>query len=269
MREKVVAALGMAIAALPDDLGALLRVAFALDPAARLPFYGNRVDLAADRMGRDRRTVRRRVDEGITHLAEVLDDRTAGEDPPSPAAVPRADWYTRELRTFVNLDLPVPEAFEIRRVVAERDGLRTLDLAFTVTASPDRPGIDLFSGGRLLGTRQQAADRTGFALELPVTLAKGDEHVFVVRFRAEAGAGVKPHYVCVPKQRCDRFDLRVRFATGRIPPEIWLLSGGFQRDLDDPVATGEPAEPDSTGEVHAEFGGLMPGLTYGFRWSEG
>ncbi|MBN6039288.1 hypothetical protein JYK18_30825 [Amycolatopsis sp. 195334CR] len=263
----MVALLGVSIASLPDDLGALLRLAFALDPSARLPFYQQRMDVAAARLGCERRTVRRRVDEGIAHLAEVLDDVPAAE-PRVASTVPRLDWYTQELRTFVNLDLPVPEAFEIRRVIAERDDLRTLDLAFTVTASADRPEIDVFGGGRLLDTRQQAADRIGFALELPEALGQGQAHVFVLRFRVSAEAMVKPHYVCVPKQRCDRFDLRVRFGTGRVPPEIWRLSGRFQRDLDDPVATGEPAEPDSVGEIHAEFRGLMPGLAYGFRWRE-
>ncbi|MGC7099746.1 hypothetical protein ACPZ19_34145 [Amycolatopsis lurida] len=274
VRDKVSTRLAAAIAELPEDLGSLLLVAFALDPRLRLPFYQERIDRAADEMHRDRRTVRRRIDEGIVHLAELVDGVPAGTPDPAPPEEPGPGWHTEELRTFVNLEPAAPEAFELRRVVAERDGITALDLAITVTAPPDRrspppePDIDVFSGGRLVGTQKQASDRVGFELKLPKPLRRGDTHVFVVRFRARTDGGMRPHYVCVPKQRCDYFDLRVRFPAAAVPGVIWKVSGGFQRDLDDPVATGVAAAPDATGEIRGEFRRLLPGLVYGFRWAE-
>ncbi|MDI5975368.1 hypothetical protein [Amycolatopsis magusensis] len=265
VRDKVTATLAAAIAELPEDLGGLLLVAYALDPRLRLPFYQERIDRVADQLHRDRRTVRRRIDDGIVHLAELVDGRAPGPPEPGMPDEIGPGWHTEELRTFVNLEPAAPEAFEVRRVVADRDGIGALDLAFTVTSADGGPEIDIFSGGRLAGTRKQATDRVGFELRLPAPLRRGQTHEFVVRFKA--GAEMQPHYACVPKQRCDYFDLRVRFPADRLPAAVWRVAGGFQRDLDDPVATGDPVHPDPTGEIRGEFRRLLPGLAYGFRWS--
>ncbi len=269
IREKIVVTLRELIEALPPDLRDPMLAAFALDEAVQYPLYQERIAFAAERLGREQRTVRRRIDEGIARLVELAERR---RDSVLEAAT-GPGWHTTDLRTLVNLELPSPEAFEFRQVVAERDGLTALELALTVTATPgSEPGheqpeadIDVFAGGTLVTTGREATDRVGFQLALPRTLAKGEVHEFVLRFRAPEGKPMSPHYVCVPKGRCDVYRLQVRFGPGR-PAGVWRLDGVFQRDLDDPMATGEPISLDEAGEANTEFRRLHAGLAYGIRW---
>ncbi len=268
VREKIATTLRTSIALLPPDLRGPMLAAFALDENTTQPFYQERIDQAAKSLQRDPRTVRRRIDEGIAHLVEIVGGNARGEPDELDALSP--GWHTAELRTFVNLDLPAPEVFEFRRVIAEQDNVDALDLALTVTAPAERetpghpaPDIDVFAGGRLVGRRRQASDRVGFELALPAPLQRGGSHDFALRFRVPEGA-MQPHYVCVPRYRCDVYGLRVRF--GERPRAVWRLSAQFQRDLDDPMIVGEEAELDRAGEIHGEFRRLAPGLAYGFRW---
>jgi hypothetical protein len=253
---------------LPDDLRVAVLAAFALDPEARLPFFQERVRWAANQLSRDERTARRRIDDGISQLAELAatsDDtvlrtiRSAG-----PA------WYTEELRVCVALDQPTPESFEVRRIVANRDNLREIDLALTLTgdgsARPSGLEIDVFFGGELTHRRMEASDRYGFVLTLPEPLDQGDKHEFALRFRVPPGQEMQPHFVCVPQHRCDLFDLRVRFAPGTIPRAAWRLSDAFQRDVSDPVPHGHNVPVDQAGELHQRFEHLTPGKASGVRW---
>ena len=268
IREKLAGTLRSLIEGLPPDLRGPMIAAYALDDEVRHPLYQDRVAHSAKQQNRDQRTIRRRIDAGVARIVEIAERRAIPEtgDDPGPG------WYTAEVRTLVNLALPQPEAFEFRRVVAEHDGLSAIALAFTVTAPPGgehpAPVIDVFSGGTLVATRRQSSDRIGFEVKLPKPLARGAAHECVLRFRMRAGVPMKPHYVCVPKGRCDLFRLQVRFDPRRPPGAVWRLNGAFQRDLDDPLADGEPGGLDETCEVDAEFRRLAPGLAYGFRWQD-
>jgi hypothetical protein len=73
--------------------------------------------------------------------------------------------------------------------------------------------------------------------------------------------------VCVPKHRCDLFDLRVRYDLNQLPQRVWRLTDAFQRDVTDPSFEGEHLDPDSVGEIHTTFRRLTPGLAYGIRWT--
>jgi hypothetical protein len=77
---------------------------------------------------------------------------------------------------------------------------------------------------------------------------------------------MRPHFVCVPKRRCTLFDLRIRYGRNSVPERIWRLDGAFQRDIYDPVPTGEPRSADPAGELHLIFQDLGPGLAFGARW---
>lgn len=272
IRTKIALNLRASIGELPDDLRDLMLTAFAISADARHPRYQDRVGQAALRLKKGERTVRRRIDEGISLLAEIMGGR------PAPDAVDdRHDpgWHTAELHTLLNLQLPVPEAFELRRVVAEREGLRRLDLAHTV-ATPLRrddpefvpePDIDVFSGGTLVGVRRESAERVGFELELPRPLRIGEVHEYALRFRLREGRQPRPRFVCVPRYRCDRYRLRVRFGPGRPPAAVWRLRGAFPSELDAPPKTIDWTTVDSSGEVFADFRNLGAGLAYGFRWA--
>jgi hypothetical protein len=255
---------------LPEDLRIAILAAFALHPDARLPFYQERVRWTAQRLNRDDRTARRRIDEAIERLAELALSSANDLDPGDASST---GWHTDELRISLVLDQPAPEAFEFRRVVADRDRLAELDLAMTLTGTPehtllavDELSLDVFYGGRLIQKALESTDRLGFVLALPAPLKRESRHDFALRYRVLNGH-MQPHYVCVPKHRCDFFDLHVRFPLDHLPTRIWRLADAFQRDVNDPTFSGDLLIPDSAGEIHTTFRRLTPGLAYGVRWT--
>jgi hypothetical protein len=276
LRHKVASLLQEYAAALPEDLRIAVLAGLALHPEVRLlPFYGDRIRWVADRLGRDERTVQRRVDEGIRRLAELmLGLGTAGDrldlDLPGPG------WRVAELRTIVLLDQPVREAIEQRRIVAERDGLDRLEMGYSLPRDPaagpdpDRElRIDVLYGGMLVRRQMESSERIGLVLQLPRRLERGEAHEYGMRIQVPKQRRIQPHFVCIPgipKVSIDGFNLRIRFDRDLLPKQVWRLDGAYQRDVDDPVPIGEPVSPDITGEVQVRFRNLAPGLAYGLRW---
>ncbi|WP_043729583.1 hypothetical protein [Kutzneria sp. 744] len=270
-RKKIADLLGELAGRLPDDLSTAVLAAFGLVPEARQQFYKERVRWAALRIDRDERTVRRRIDQGIQQLAELSVDAVPATRP--AAALYR--WYNEEVRVYLTLDRSTPESLEFRRITSCVDNLRELDLALTLTAPLDRSSvareldIQVVSGGTLVRKQKEKADRFAFSLRMPDLLNSADRHEYGLRFRVPDGQKMQPHYVCVPKQRCDNFQLHVRFDHDHMPVAVWLLSDAFQRDVDDPVPSGESLALDEAGELHLSFEDLTPGLAYGIRWDFG
>jgi hypothetical protein len=261
IRQKVATRLTELAEQLPEDLRLATLAAFAINAEARLPLYQDRVLWAATKVDRDPRTVRRRVDEAINQLAELATCAPRGR--PSE---PGNGWHTTELRVAVALDRERPEVLEHRRIVADEDGLRELDLAVSLPAVRRDLEVHVFYGGTLLDRGMEASDRFGFSLALPRPLARGETHDFTVRFRLPAARMMRPYLVCVPRHPCELFDLRVRFARNRVPPRVWTLRGAFQRDVSDPSCRGDQHPVDRAGEIHMRFRQLTPGLDYGARW---
>src|SRR5262249_27031301 len=178
-----------------------------------------------------------------------------------------------ELRLILLLDQADREVIELRRIVAERDDLDGLDLAFTLPRHPAYPHpqdlhIEVLYGGILVPRQAESSERRSFELRLPRPLAKGEPYEYGLRFPVPQGQPVRPHYTCISKLAHDQFDLRVRFAADRLPEQVWRLTGAFQRDVDDPVPSGDPVMPDTSGELHLSFRYLTPGLAYGIRWQD-
>lgn len=266
IRRKVTERLADLAADLPADLRVAVLAAFAICPEVQLPLYQDRVNWAAERLDRDPRTVRRRIDDGISHLAQLA-TAGAGPRPGTDAPDEVTGWHTSKLAMMVALDREQPEALEQRRIVSDQDGLTELDLAVTLAVPSRRAlGVDLFYGGTLIDRGMESSERHAFALSLPRPLAKGESHDFAVHFRLPDAAALRPYFVCVPRRPCELFELRVRFDRSRIPPAIWILRGTFQRDVSDPVPPGEPQPTDPAGEIHVLFRDLTPGLAYGARW---
>ncbi len=269
IRYKVGERLGNLAKKLPPDLRIAVMAAFAIVPDARLPLYQDRVSWAAAKLNRDPRTARRRIDDGIHHLAQL-----ATMSGPRPVALGSAGWHTEKLRLTLVLDRGHPEVLEQRRIIADSDGLTELDLATTVTGTrvaertPTDLGVNLFHGGTLMARGMEASDRFGFSLRLPAPLARGDVHEFALRLRPRDGLPLRPHFACVPRHACDLLDLRVRFDPRQVPDRIRLLEGVFQRDLDDVAACGEEVVADPAGDVHVVFSDLTPGMAYGVRWND-
>jgi len=262
---------------LPDDLRNAVLAAFALLPDTRQRFYQERVRWVAGRLERDERTAQRRINEGFTHLAELavanigtmgaIDDPTTGDHGPA--------WYTEKLRVSLVLDQPNPEAFEWRRIVSNRDGVDEIDLALTLTAPPTvggengdpaRLNIGMLYGGTLVPREMAAARRFSFSVVLARPLDRGERCEFAIRFQVPEGQSMQPHYVCLPRELCKLFDLRVRFDRNRLPLAVWQLNKTFQSDIDDPRGQGTRLPLDAAGELHLRFDDLTPGFAYGARW---
>jgi hypothetical protein len=270
IRSKVAATLENVASNLPADLRIAVLAGFAITPDARLPLYQDRVSWAATRLARDPRTVRRRIDEGIHQLAQLAVFPIAIAT--SECGVSASGWHSKDLRVTVALDRTSPEAVEHRRIVADRDDLTEIDLAVTLpTSTPGvhslPPQVEVFYGGTLSRHRMESSNRFGYALQLPRSLARGETHDYELHFRLPEGQVMRPHFACVPRYPCDAFDLRIRFDRAHLPTRIWMLNGFFQRDIDDPMPSGEILEVDGAGEIHLTFQDLARGLAYGARWA--
>lgn len=261
IRRKVAARLAELAEQLPEDLRLVTLAAFAINSEARQPLYQDRVGWAARKTDRDPRTVRRRVDEAINQLADL-----ALREPHGLAGDPADCWHTTELHVAVAMDRTRPEVLEQRKIVADQDGLRELDLAVSLPVARRDLEVTVFYGGTLADRGMEASDRLGFTLALPRPLARGESYDFAMRFRLPTTHAMRPHLVCVPRRPCELFDLRLRFGRDRRPLRVGNLHGAFQRDVTDPACHGTPYPVDQTGEVRMRFRHLNPGLAYGARW---
>jgi hypothetical protein len=258
---------------LPGDLKLALLVAFGLHPGTRHRFYTQRIEGLAEALQREERTAKRRVDEACRQFADIA---VASAYRIRLPVVEDIAWHTARLATIVVLDGAAPEIIESRRIVAHRDGVHLIDLAVTITAPPSPSdatfamssdlSVDVLTGGTLVRTAREAARRLGLALQLPRPLAQDEHADFTLRYRLPEGKATRPHYVCVSRYRCDRFDLAVRFGDDRRPTEVVRLASAFQNDIIDPAAVGEAVPLDDAGEIHVTFDDLKPGFAYGVRW---
>jgi transcriptional regulator with XRE-family HTH domain len=270
VRRKVTERLEDLAIGLPEDLRIAALAALGTHGDARHPLYRERVLWVAAQLRRDERTARRRIDEAIERLAERSAALHTNAD-----AITRtpADWYTNELRVSLVLDQPAVEAFEQRRIVAQRDNLDQIDLGLAGHAVRQQSGVtthwvavDVIYGGTLIGRRETPEDgKVLFSLALPRPLQLNEEHEFSLRFRVLDANSFRPHYVCVPRSRCDVFDLRIRFDKVDSPRRVRRLAEAFHRDVMDPLC-GESVTVDPAGEIHLTFHQLRPGLAYGAGW---
>src|SRR5262245_20134912 len=109
---------------LPDDLRIAALAAFGVIPAARRPLYQERVTWIAERIGRDPRTARRRIDDAIHQLAQLAFTPLHQRGDTMPAI----GWHTVETRVILMLDGPTPEAIEVHRIMAAQHNLRQLEV---------------------------------------------------------------------------------------------------------------------------------------------
>lgn len=257
VRRKVIARLIELAEQLPEDLRLATVAAFALSNEVRLPLLQDRVQWAATRMDRDARTVRRRMDEAIDHIAEMV------------AAAPRAlngDWHTERLSVAATLDQPRPEVLELYRVVADRGPVHELEFTSPLAVGHSCLAVDLLYGGTLHGHHPPDHDRHSFTLALPKPLVQGESHDFAVRFQLRDPRAIQSYLVQASDHPCEQFDLRVRFASDQAPPSVWTLRDAHEAASFRPVHDGQHHTVNRSGEIHLRFRQLIPGLIYGVRW---
>lgn len=271
-RQKLVRLLATLAEALPPDLALAAGAALALHPEARHPFLAQRTEWLSRQIQRDARTARRRMDDGLTLIAERAS--THLEVPPPEPVVAEDTHRVEELHVLIRLDQPTPEAHERRVIVATHDGLSEVDAMLTLPrdrTSRDRPhdlACEVLYGVTLVGRERDTGSRFRFRLRLPRPLRAGERHEYALVFRVPPRQPIQDHYVLSSYRRCDLFDLRVRFDPERLPARIWVLERGYPRDVDDPE-TGAEITLDGAGEIHLQFPNLQAGRVYGAKWRPG
>lgn len=272
IRTRLTERLAELTARLPDDLSFAVSTALALSEDKRTQFYGERVDLVADHLQRDRRTATRHIDNGLRVLAELAIADATGAT--LDVRLPVTPWQTTELRTWVVLDREAPEIYELRRVTTTEKELRELRLEVSVPvpsdwkagSTVDDPEIVVLSGGTLRTRLNYSSTRVALDLELPEPLTRLREHEFFIRYRFSGVREMGPFYTCTPSFPCRSFDLHIRFNEKQLPPSIWKVDGLRMSEVEDAAAPREPTCADSAGEVNIRFQGLTPNLSYGVVW---
>lgn len=258
--------------ALPPDLAKAIRAALALDAAVTDRFLKDRVDRYARDIDRDPRTAKRRVEEGLRLLAELI----ARSQPADPSADPDNafapdGWEIIGLTATLLLDRDPPQLYERRRIVATRNGLDQIVVSLSAPPAADegrqRPIIrlDMLDGGTIVEEVVEPGGHYRGTVRLPHALAAGEEHEYSFTFSTHARRFVRPYYALTPFRRCRWFRLTVRFGPEVEPGPIRRLNGVPPRILTE--AAGEELAPDPHGAVEAYFTNLRAGLSYGICWA--
>ncbi|MGH3879642.1 MAG: hypothetical protein ACRDSK_21660 [Actinophytocola sp.] len=267
VRDRLATTLRSLAERLPDDLRLALLVQLGLHESADRPQLGERLDWLAGKLARDSRTARRRADLACEQLAE------AAGALPALAPEPGEGWYVRRFTALVRLDGPAPEVTETRTIVATRDGVDELDTEFSLPRHPadERPthdlGVAMLYGGKVVRRQRRSESHFEFSVELPATLAAGEEHEYALRLKIPDGQPVRQHYVFIPHRRCDLFEMRLRFDPKHVPRRLWRVTESPVRVMDDGESSGELLRPDAAGEIHEVFPGPRQGLAYGVQWN--
>jgi len=261
VRTKLIDRLDRAANELPNELATAVRAALGIHPETeRMLQLQERIDWLAHELRRDVRTARRRVDEASGRLAEVLVAGSAARRGPG--------WYVTDFYAAAMLDRPDPLTIERREIVADRDGLDEITLAFSLrdTGSPTDLNLRVLYGGQLAEAEAASGSRMRIALRLPRPLRQDERHEYAVMITLPPTLAMQ-HYAYTPSTRCDRFHLRVRFDPERAPKRIWRVADAFHRDLDERSLDGEKLHPDPCGDLQTSFVDLLPGYGYGVQWA--
>ncbi|EFC78878.1 hypothetical protein [Parafrankia sp. EUN1f] len=295
LRKKLVAALAEQCERLPSDLRLAVLAAFALHDEAGQKFLHERMEWLAGRLGRDPRTARRRVDEGLRLLAESIGAHAAvsgqdagtaqapGTDTGQPAMAGAGTdtsspfvsdgWYVSSMRSVLHLDEHPLKLVERRMIIATVDRLDSvvcaLSIPFRWDAGNARPAVTVAipHGGRILEEKRPSARHTRVVVALPRALAAGEAHEFGVEFTIESPPRLLPYYAVTPLRRYDQVRARVCFGAAGRPARVWKINGVPPRVVEEFLPGDEPLLPDEAGEVRVGFTGLRPGLSYGLAWA--
>jgi hypothetical protein len=275
-RRRLYAFLNKLAGNLPEDLRLAFSACLALDEDVQHRFLDERVRWLADKLQRDVRTARRRVDEAIS-LAEA----SAGAQASEANDYMPGRWYLAQVRTLLRLDGEQPTAIEERTVVANVNGLTEFVISTGIPrpASADprhgslsdthkqRLELSVIHGGSLCRREQPAASYFRYFIQFPRPLDQGESHEVAVAVTIPSGQAFNPRYTHQPLHRCDEFDLRIRFGSRNLPARVWNIVGlprGMVDDFADPDAL---VRPDAAGDIHLRYQYLRTGLAYGARWS--
>jgi hypothetical protein len=252
---------------LPQDLRLAFRVGLALHEDVQCRFLEERMNWLAAKLDRDVRTARRRVDEAIRSVEAMR-----------AISVPAGDnyahdgWYLERFRTLLDLDGARPTAIEERTVVARHDALSEIVISTSIPrpagADHERHNADLtiLYGGSLARIERPSKTYFRVFVRLPRSLRRGQSHEIGVSIAIPADQPINPRYALQPLRRCDEFDLRIRFGTGKRLAGVWNMVGIPRGMADDYTSANARVDVDEAGEIHLNYQHLRAGLVYGARW---
>jgi hypothetical protein len=269
-RERLVQRIAATVPELPADLRLAVQAALGLPPASQSRFLRERMAWLGTQLDRDPRTAMRRVESGLTLLAERLLSHPGRVSARENVYAPDG-WYVDLLRATFMMHVDPVQLLETRRITATRDGLEQLTVSWSVP--PGDPelgagvGVEMLYGGELV--RDAGASTPAYwagVIRLPRALAAGERHEYQVRVTSLPRALLRPYYVLTPFRRFDEFELRAKFDPAQPPELVWGLDGVPFQLVEENQPVGELLDPDPVGEVVSRFHNLRQGLSYGLRW---
>ncbi|HWO66915.1 MAG TPA: hypothetical protein VNO31_43470 [Umezawaea sp.] len=272
VREKVRAWVSALVGGFPDDLRLAVTTPLALHDEAQHAFLAHRVQWLADRTGRDSRTTRRRVDEGLARLVEAAELGRSARSPKPPTV--DDGWRTCAFEALLRLDGKSPTCTERRTIRADRDGVDRITWSMTLPpAAPDaRPGnldVRVLQGVELISSERRSSRRFVLHLRLPRALAAGQTHQFSLEVGIPNGQPMRPTYTFWPERACERFRLAIRFSHAEPPASVWRTEGAYPGDTDDVVESEDLLAVNDIGEVEVSFENLEEHRGYGVQWRPG
>ncbi|MEV4314238.1 hypothetical protein [Actinocrispum sp. NPDC049592] len=257
VREKIRAWVTDLIRPFPDDLRLAVTTTFALNPVAQHKFHADRVAWLAQRADRDARTIRRRIDDALTRLAE------AAVMPAHHAEPGGEEWHLKRFSALLRLDGISPVCHEVREIVAQTDGVDEIPWSFSLPGSLGELDVEIVQGAVFSRIQRPSARRLLLRLQLPETLRAGQAHQFAMEVRVAPGQPMRPSFVFWPDRRCEQFDLVVRFAADQLPRAVWRVRDALQESQE---IGQDRLVPNSIGEVRARFTEPRPGRGHGIQW---
>lgn len=252
---------------LPPSEKLIVDAAMALQPDFHFPNLQARTEVLAERLAVSARTARRRIDDVLDRLAHLIANAIDPDDLDS-------GWALERMNALVRLDGAEPEVIEQRTITATRAGLRRISARFSLPReqlAPDESRevhAQVLHGARIIEEHRDGKGHFRHVLELPHSLARGEDLTYTMAYRVVDGYPIRPYYALVPVIACATFAVRIRFAPGREPRSVWLIESAHYQALADLTAPSTPTiEPDGASEVGASFTGLRPGFGYGIAWT--
>lgn len=212
-------------------------------------------------LDRGGRTLRRRLTEGESLMAQLLAAELAGG--PQTVGTSRG-WVIRRMECSARLDLARPVVSRVRELLVTQP-LTEVVGTFSVPAktASGRCEIRVASIGDTPRASLERLSLSSWSYRIPLarTLVPGEAFTYGIGLTFASMGCIRPYLLTIPSGTCRYFKASVRLAD--TTTRLWRLDGISPMAIDDP----RPADDvESTTELVAEFTDLTPGFAYGMRW---
>lgn len=267
LRDKLTRFLNDVIIEVPEPEQHLVRSTLNLDGDHGDRKLTERMDDLGNAFRHDRKTVRRKSDDGLRTMAKAIVRGSWARDGDGHSG---SGWYIDHLDVVLRLDTYPVQSIERRSIVSTVSGLEKVANSVTFIPADDReptlsspPLVEVIFGAVSEPTGVISGGNLTSDILLPKALARGERHTYGI---VVSGPPTAPHFVCAPTRRHNNFTLTIRFDQKRLPRRAWVLDGALYRAIDQATPTSDLRIPDRAGEVRQRFGKLERGLVYGIQW---